>query len=135
MADEIIIVDTNIIIDFVKKGDKTLEEYLKLQKRSRIKLYLSVITVFEYFSGIDINKKDLYQESEKLFERFYIQELNETIAKIAASLNFQKKLYRYIDTSDILIAATCLYLDAFLLTKNQKHFKLIPNLKFVSLKV
>jgi Predicted nucleic acid-binding protein, contains PIN domain len=135
MADEIIVVDTNIIIDFVKKGDKTLEEYLKLQKRSRIKLYLSMITVFEYFSGIDINKKDLYQESEKLFERFYIQELNETIAKIAASLNFQKKLYRYIDTSDILIAATCLYLDAFLLTKNQKHFKLIPNLKFVSLKV
>jgi len=135
MADEIIVVDTNIIIDFVKKGDDTLEEYLKLQKISRIKLYLSVITVFEYFSGIDINKKDLYQESEKLFERFYIQELNETIAKIAASLNFQKKLYRYIDTSDILIAATCLYLDAFLLTKNQKHFKLIPNLKFVSLKV
>ena len=135
MADEIIVVDTNIIIDFVKKGDETLEEYLKLQKRSRIKLYLSVITVFEYFSGIDINKKDLYQESEKLFERFYIQELNETIAKIAASLNFQKKLYRYIDTSDILITATCLYLDAFLLTKNKKHFKLIPNLKFASLKI
>jgi len=135
MADEIIVVDTNIIIDFVKKGDETLEEYLKLQKRSRTKLYLSVITVFEYFSGIDIDKKDLYQESEKLFERFYIQELNETIVKIAASLNFQKKLYRYIDTSDILIAATCLYLDAFLLTKNQKHFKLIPNLKFASLKI
>jgi|YNPMSStandDraft_2_1061718.scaffolds.fasta_scaffold99072_2 predicted nucleic acid-binding protein len=135
MADEIIVVDTNIIIDFVEKGDETLEEYLKLQKRSRRKLYLSVVTVFEYFSGIDIDKKDLYHESEKLFERFYIQELNETIAKIAASLNFQKKLYRYIDTSDILIAATCLYLDAFLLTKNQKHFKLIPNLKFAPLKV
>ena len=135
MADEIIVVDTNIIIDFVKKGDETLEEYLKLQKRNRTKLYLSVITVFECFSGIDIDKKDLYQESEKLFERFYIQELNEAIAKIAASLNFQKKLYRHTDTSDILIAATCLYLDAFPLTKNQKHFKLIPNLNFAPLKV
>jgi len=46
MADEIIVVDTNIIIDFVEKGDETLEEYLKLQKRSRRKLYLSVVTVF-----------------------------------------------------------------------------------------
>jgi len=135
MADEIIVIDTNIIIDFVKKGDEILEEYLKLQKRNQIKLYLSVITIFEYFSGIDINKKDLYQESEKLFERFYIQEFNETIAKIAASLNFQKKLYRYIDTSDILIASTCIYLNAPLLTKNKKHFKFIHNLKFAPLKI
>jgi len=135
MADEIIVVDTNIIIDFVKKGDEVLEKYFKLQKKNQHRLYLSVITVFEYFSGINIDDKSLYQESEKLFGRFYIQELNETIAKIAALLNFQKKLYRYIDTSDILIAATSLYLNAPLLTKNKKHFKLIPNLKFASLKI
>jgi len=135
MADEIIVVDTNIIIDFVKKGDEILEKYFKLQKRNSINLYVSVITVFEYFSGININEKNLYQESEKLFERFYIQELNETIAKIAALLNFQKKLYRYIDTSDILIAATSIYLNAPILTKNKKHFELIPNLKFAPLKI
>lgn len=132
MEDRIVVIDTNIIIDFVKGGkENKLEFYLYHQQKKQITLCISVITVFEYFSGISFIDHQLYKDSELLFSQFKIQEVNEQIAKIAARLNFEKKLYQYIDLADILIASTCLYLNATLLTKNKKHFKLIPGIKFI----
>ncbi len=128
--EEKIIIDTNIIIDYEKKKSNLLKKYLKLQEKNKIKVFISVITIFEYYSSQLLEDKQYFSDTETLFSFFNIQEINKNIAQLAAKINRQYKLYKKIGLGDILIAATSIYLDAPLLTKNKKHFKLIPNLKF-----
>lgn len=128
--DEKIVIDTNIIINYEKKKSNLLRKYLKLQEKGKIKVFISVISVFEYYSSSLLNEKKYFEETEELFSLFNIQEINDEVAKLAANLNRQYNLYKKIDMGDILIAATCLYLDAKLLTENKKHFKLIPIIRF-----
>ena len=130
MENQIIVIDTDIIINYFKAGAPSLEKYLRLQAQDKLTLKVSSVTVFEYFSGVSLLAKDQYYQAEELFKQFSIQEVNEQIAKIAAQINYERKLYQYINLADILIGATALYLDASLLTENQKHFKLIPALEF-----
>lgn len=129
--EEKIIIDTNIIIDYEKKKSDLLRKYLKLQEKNKIKVYISVISIFEYYSSQLLEDNQYFSDTEALFSFFNIQEINKNIAQLAAKINRQYRLYQKIGLGDILIAATSLYLDAPLLTKNKKHFKLIPNLKFV----
>jgi len=130
MANKIILVDTDVIINHVKTDSYLLDEYFKLAEKENSKLKISTITVFEYFSGISPQDKKLYEAVGLLFKQFEVQEVNNAIAKIAARLNYEKKLYKKINLADLLIGATALYLEAPLLTLNKKHFRLIPNLKF-----
>jgi len=125
------LVDTNIIIDYDKGKDPLLKKYFQTKKI----LVVSTITVFEYYSAKQLENKDFSEKADLLFSFFKIQEVNSEIAKVAAYLNRRYNLYKKIGVGDIIIAATSFYLEAPLLTKNQKHFKLIPNLKFAPLKV
>ncbi|MCM8788128.1 MAG: PIN domain-containing protein [Candidatus Omnitrophica bacterium] len=129
--EEKIIIDTNIIIDYEKKKSNLLEKYLKLQEKNKIKVFISVVSVFEYYSSQLLEEKTYFSDTEILFSFFTIQEVNKKIAQLAAEINRKYKLYKKIGLGDILIAATSLYLNAPLLTKNKKHFKLIPHLKFI----
>jgi len=126
-----VLVDTNVIIDYDKGKDPLLKKYFQTKKI----LVVSTITVFEYYSAKQLENKDFSEKSDLLFSFFKIQEFNSEIAKVAAYLNRRYNLYKKIGVGDIIIAATSFYLEVPLLTKNQKHFKLIPNLKFAPLKV
>lgn len=129
--ENIIVIDTDIIINYVKQSVPTiLESYIRLQNQKKVKLKVSTITIFEYFSGVSFSNNMEYETAELLFNQFTIQEVNEKIVKIAARLNNERKLSSSIGLADVLIASTALYLDAPLLTLNKHHFKLIPNLVF-----
>ncbi len=130
MANKIILVDTDVIINHVKTDSNFLDKYFNLAKKKDIRLKISVITIFEYFTGIDPKEKDLYEQSSALLRLFEVENVNSSITKIAAKLNYEKKLYQHIHLADLLIGATALYLDAPLLTFNKKHFRIIPQLKF-----
>jgi Predicted nucleic acid-binding protein, contains PIN domain len=126
-----VLVDTNVIIDYDKGKDPLLKKYFQTKKI----LVVSTITVFEYYSAKQLKDKDFLEKADLLFSYFKIQEVNSEIAKVAAYLNRRYNLYKKIGVNDIIIAATSFYLEIPLLTKNKKHFKLIPNLKFASLKI
>lgn len=129
--ENIIIIDTDIIINYVKQSASTvLESYIRLQNQKKVELKVSTITIFEYFSGVSFSNNMEYETAELLFNQFTIQEVNEKIVKIAARLNNERKLSSSIGLADVLIASTALYLSAPLLTLNKHHFKLIPNLVF-----
>ena len=129
--ENIIIIDTDIIINYVKQSTSTiLESYIRLQNQKKVELKVSTITIFEYFSGVSFSNNMEYETAELLFNQFTIQEVNEKIVKIAARLNNERKLSSSIGLADVLIASTALYLGAPLLTLNKHHFKLIPNLVF-----
>jgi len=126
MDGNFILVDTNVIIDYDKGKDPLLKKYFQIKKN----LVVSTITIFEYYSAKQLENKDFSEKADLLFSFFKIQEVNLEIAKIAAFLNRRYNLYKKIGVGDILIAATSIYLNAPILTKNKKHFQLIPNLKF-----
>jgi len=129
--ENIIVIDTDIIINYVKQSVSTiLESYIRLQNQKKVELKVSTITIFEYFSGVSFSNNMEYETAELLFNQFTIQEVNEKIVKIAARLNNERKLSSSIGLADVLIASTALYLGAPLLTLNKHHFKLIPNLVF-----
>ncbi len=130
MENQIVIVDTDIVINHVKNASPILENLLRLKKRNKLDLFISSITLFEYYSGIDYKDIEVYQETELLFKQFSIQPVTDEIAKKAARINRESKLHQHIELADILIGSTALYLNAQLLTENKKHFKLIPGIRF-----
>lgn len=129
MEVETIVLDTDIVIDFAH-GKIDLSRYFVHQEKKGVLLIVSTITVFEYFSGKHLLDASILNQSEELFSRFSIQDVTESIAKQAAKMNREESLYGKIQVADLLIGVTCLVLGGKLLTRNRRHFSLIPGLRF-----
>ena len=125
-----VVLDTSIIIDYVRGKNKALIKLFKLQEKKEIELIVSAAVVFEFYSGLFLEKKEVLAKSELLFSKFKIAAIDRKIAQLAAKINRQKKLYQKIGSLDLLIGATALYFSAFLATRNKKDFKLIPGIIF-----
>lgn len=131
MENQIVLVDTSILIKHFRKGSDKFEHYCKLQDERELRLGVSVITIFEYYSGIIFDNSTSLQRADELFETFEIYDLDQHVSKIAARINSQRKLQQQIEIADIFIGSTALHLNIPILTENKKHFKLIPGIKFV----
>lgn len=127
-----IVLDTSIIIDHIRGKDKTLIYLLKLWKEKRVELIVSSLVIFEFYSGLSLEKRNIFQKTENLFAHFKIINVDEKIAKLAAKINRKNKLYKKIGAVDLFIGATAKYLSAYLATKNLKDFKLIPGIKYLT---
>ena len=130
MEEEIILVDTDELINLSWDKSNKLAKYLKLQAGGKVKLVISSITIYEYYSGVILENNENREKADYLFSRFYKQPVTEEIAKLASALNRSGRLHEKIGLGDLLIGATALYLGGKLLTSNKKHFKLIPDLVF-----
>lgn len=127
---EIIVVDTDVIISYSKGLSPELIDLLIRQEKKEVILYVSAVTLYEFYSANSFSHLKNIKIADEIFNKFKIINLHKEIAKIAAKINRERKLQQKIGVSDTLIAATCLYLEAKLLTKNKKHFKSIPGLSF-----
>ena len=130
MENKIILVDTSILIAHFRKGSDKFEYYCKLQDERKVTLGVSVITIFEYYSGVIFDNSASLEKADELFEAFEIFAVDEHVAKIAARINSQRRLQKRIEIADIFIGSTALHLNIQILTENKKHFKLIPSLQF-----
>ena len=126
-----ILVDTNIIIEHVNGSSNILKEYLALQDEGKVILFVSTITVFEFYSGLEMSKPSIQQKTDLLFTLFTEKEVNNAISQIAAYLNRSQNLYSKIETNDLLIAATAIHLKAKVLTRNMKHFGIIKGVDLI----
>lgn len=130
MENALIIADTDILINHARSSSKKLIKYLYLQSKNKLQIGISAITIFEYYSGSYLLHSNIYETTELFFLNFKVFEVTREIAKEAARINREYKLYKKIGSNDLLIAATAIHLDAPLLTDNKKHFKLIAEIKF-----
>lgn len=130
MENQIIVVDTDVLIDGSRNANSILADHLKSQLRKKIKLIISAVSVFEFLSGTYFLNKQLYNKACEFLKNFSVQDVNKKIAEIAARINRENNLFKQIDLADILIGATSLYFNSPILTFNKKHFRLIPGLKF-----
>jgi predicted nucleic acid-binding protein len=124
----LIIIDTDILID-VGRGDKTAIDCLQLIEQ-QFQLTISVVTQMELIIGCR-NKVEL-QDLRKFLQHFQILKLTEKITDRAIDLLEQYRLSHGLLIADALIAATAIEYDEAFITKNQRDYRFITDLKLQS---
>lgn len=121
-----IIVDTSIIIDYLRTKDLN-SLYAKLITDNT--LIVSLISIAELYSGKSIRKKEQKEIIEKIIDSLEVIIPDIKIAKNAGRLRAEYQL----SLSDAFIAALTLDLDLPLATLDYSDFKKIKGLKLYSL--
>ncbi len=123
------ILDTTFFIDFLynDSGARDKIRELELQNHS---LTTTAITVFELWRGISPLNHNKIETTNTLLEQVDLHSLNPTAAKIAGRIAYQlKRKGLILPPEDALIAGIALEKNEPILTRNVKHFKLVPELK------
>ena len=131
MVNRKILIDTSVVIEYVRKKNKAKTILYELFK-SYDELFISSITVFEIFVGVNIKNVNLINQ---LFEGFRILPFDLTIAKIASQvyneLKSQNKIIEFSPDISGFIAATAIGNSLSVVTLNTKDFERIPNLEIL----
>jgi tRNA(fMet)-specific endonuclease VapC len=129
MAAKGILVDSSLIIDFIRKKNKQKSVLYNLFQQGH-NLVVSVFTYYELLCGA--RKKELQIDTENILSLFEIVDFHIIEAKIAASIyNELKKTNQLIETFDILIAAQALSYFFKIATLNKDHFTRIPRIQIL----
>ena len=126
MESKSILIDTSIIIDHLRKKNKTNTVFFKLVSHN-YNLYISSITLFELLSGaIDAQKvKDI----KTTLSFVKILDFDSSSAeKASAAYLHLKKRNSLVDVRDLFIAASAITNNLPVSTLNHKHFQNIPEL-------
>ena len=118
-----LLVDTSVIIDFLRRKDK---EKTLLYKLSNNDLYASMVTHTELYSGVSVwEKKEAKEELEELFSGITLLPLTNEVSQEAGHIKAQSH-----DSSilDCIIAATALHHDLDIVTLNKKDFEKIKGI-------
>lgn len=124
------LLDTNICIYLIKKHPpEVLERFRQIQLKQ---LYISTITLFELYYGIEKNKS--HQRNSAALENFIaplsIADFTAESAKQAALIRHQlQQKGTPIGAYDIQIAAIALSENMTLLTNNIREFERVQGLK------
>jgi tRNA(fMet)-specific endonuclease VapC len=129
MATDRVLIDTSIIIDYLRKKNKKKSRFYK--SVGNYTLFVSTITLFELFAGARDERKR--QDIDNILEYVKILPFTKNTAKksgeIHQSLKDKNKL---IEIKDLFIAATALSHNLPLMTLNVKHFDRIEELNVLS---
>jgi predicted nucleic acid-binding protein len=129
LGNRLIVVDTDVIIDFfrdISPAANVFAELISLEKAA-----MTAISVFELYAGIEGGKR--LRQIETLVQELIILPLNTLEAAIAGRIYTQlKSRGKLVGTHDILIAAICLANDLPLYTKNIAHFSEIKDIRLLS---
>ncbi|OGK25606.1 hypothetical protein A2954_01245 [Candidatus Roizmanbacteria bacterium RIFCSPLOWO2_01_FULL_37_12] len=122
-----VLIDTDIIIDYLRTREGLLPELLELQVQKKLDIYISTVTIMELFSGKSSKEKEI--NLMELISVLKIVELKLELSKFTGELKRDYNLST-MSFADLFIAACALFVNAKLATRNRKHFQGIPKLKF-----
>lgn len=123
---EKILVDSDILIDFLRTNSGFFPKLVRLQIDGKVELYISSITVFELYSGQSSKKEDtILTES---LSNMKIIPFERELAKFAGEIRRDKKLNNPL--ADFIIGITAVFIGAKLATRNKSHFKSIEKIRF-----
>lgn len=123
----IIVIDTDVLIDVIHGVESAVNRLV--QERLNATLAISSMTRKELLVGCQ-NKTE-QQILLKFLTKFQLIKLNANIDDQADELLQKYNLSHGLLTADALIAATALTFDYFLLSKNQRDFRFIQDLKLL----
>jgi predicted nucleic acid-binding protein len=129
MENRLIVVDTDVIIDFFRDISPAAGVFSELISSERAAI--TTISVFELYAGIEGAKR--LRQIETLVQEIIILPLNVIEAAMGGRIFTQlKSKGKLIGTHDILIAAICIANDLPLYTKNIAHFSGIKDIRLLS---
>jgi predicted nucleic acid-binding protein len=129
LENRLIVVDTDVIIDFFR--DKSPAANVFAELISLEKAAMTAISVFELYAGIEGAKR--LTQIETLVQELVILPMNTLEAAIAGRIYTQlKSKGKLVGTHDILIAAICVANDLPFYTKNIAHFSEIKGIRLLS---
>lgn len=129
MANQIIMVDTSILIDYFRKKDKSKTKLFSLSQKFE-NLCISSITEFEIYTGASGEQLDFWK---MMLSNFITFPFDSDAALVAVKIqNKLKKLRKVIDKADLFIAAIAVNHNLTFDTLNQKHFNNIEDLKLLN---
>jgi predicted nucleic acid-binding protein len=129
MADNIVLIDTSILIEYFRKSDKSNSKLIALL-RGGYKFHISSITEYEIYAGANLNQQSFWEE---LLEKTEELPFDRQIAKVAVEINNQLKRNRkQIAIADLFIAAKAAGDNLPFATLNIKHFERIDKLLIVA---
>ena len=120
-----LLVDTSVIIDFLRREDKD-KSILFALAQDKYQLYMSIVTHTELYAGKSVwESKEATKDLEAMFSGIEILPLQEEISKKAGEIKARLK----INLLDAIIAATALFSGLDLATLNIKGFKKVDGIK------
>ena len=120
--------DTNVLIYYLANEFDTIQ-LINNTISSNYPLYVSAISVAEMTSLSILTNTELLT-IQKTLELFSILAVDTKIASIAGSI---RRTYSTVKLPDALIAATALFTNTKLVTRNVKDFQKIKELKIISI--
>lgn len=126
-------VDTNIIIDHLRRG---VRESALVKLEAKIpdeKLVISIVTIQELYEGRSVEDADDEKDMLATLVGLEILPFGYEEAKRAGELNRHLDEEDKIEAMDAAIAATCLVNDCQLATLNEKDFSGIVGLEMVKI--
>lgn len=125
---ELILIDTDILIDAGRQISEAVDCLNNIE--TKYILAVSVITHMELLTGCR-NKTEL-RRVEHFLQRFLVVVFGEEICKIAINLLRQYRLSHGLLIPDALIAATAISQKLKFISKNQRDYRFIHELKLLS---
>ena len=119
-----LIIDTDVLIWYLRGNKKAASAVV-----NAVPFAVSIVTYMELLKGMR-DKKEM-RIMKKAFAEMgvHIIPISETVSMNAASLVEKYFLSHSLELADALIAATCIENDEVLLTANDKHYRMIDDLK------
>lgn len=119
-----VLLDTSVIIDFVRRKDKKSTLLFGLSKKG-YKLYISILTHTELYAGTNVWRTiEAEQDLEKLFYGINILPLETEISRKAGKIRAQNNT----TIIDAIIAATAINHGLSLVTLNLRDFENIEEI-------
>lgn len=128
MANNIVLLDTSILIDYYRKTDKNNAAWISLIRQG-YEFAISAITKYEIYSGATRSQLSFW---DNILEAITIIPFDENCVNSAVSINLNLKAKRkQIAIADLFISATALTHKLPIATLNKKHFERIDGLTIV----
>jgi predicted nucleic acid-binding protein len=122
-----ILIDTSIIIDFLRQKNKKSTQLYKLVANDN-QLAISILTHTELYSGKSVwSSKKAAEELDKILVGIKVLPITPQISTMAGEI----KVKNSIDLIDAVIASTGVIEKLPLLTLNKRHFQKIKKLKLI----
>ncbi len=121
------IVDTDILIDAARQVSEAVNRLDDIEQRSA--LAISVITQMELFVGCR-NKVEL-RNTDHFLQRFQVIKLTEQISDTTVDLLYRYRLSHGLAIPDALIAATAITVNQPFISKNQRDYRFISELRLL----
>ncbi len=128
MENELICLDSSILIDYYRKTDKANSMLFQLSKKYQF-FAVSVVVYFEVLKGSNSEQGAFWYT---FFENIQILPLTKEIIETAVDLHRElNKKRKTSDAMDLLIASTAKFYSFKLATLNIKHFIYFDDLEII----